>query len=266
MGKKGIIAGFFLAVCLLFLLVLLTNVSFVSANIYGEQISRFNTGGWYCDTDNGNWVYPAHTNETGSFPEQIVKNNCSKYASENNNVSCCKIYQGCNSDGICSGWSKYCYQYDNEYSCNWGTPQIVSMNNMNHTCGSVAVKDGCATIYQCRCLWDKASNSKTKCMDVLNIITDYVNSSCTSPLGTNTCTWSTDILENNCNNSLNYIRVSKTATWSGTNETRPAGCVNMERQDTCPITMKLPFFGNFMLFVSICLIIAIYFFKDVNHK
>lgn len=257
MRKKRIIAGFFLAVCLMF--VVFTSVSFVLAeNPSGEADTTWTTGGWWCDADTDH----AYWKNGGSK----VTNNCSKYASVNNNVSCCQDYKQCNPDGTCSGYAKYCYEYNNSNSCNWGIPKIVYMNNMNYTCGTTSAPDsnGCVKTYQCVCKWNSTSTSTKKCTDVLNIVTATTTNPTASCEGSGTCTWSTEIIANHCNDSLNYVGVTKKASWSGTNSTRPAGCKDMERQDTCPITVKLPFFGSFMMFISIFLVIVIYFFIDIK--
>jgi len=253
MKKRMIITGFFLAVSLIILLMILANAGLVSAeNPSGEAIEIFITGTGVCN-DRGWW-------DNGT---DYVKDNCSYKAAENNGIACCPGYMGCNLNGTCSGWAKYCYQYTNQESCDWGSPKIISMNNANYTCGETILNGNCLNTYQCRCKWEK-----NKCMDVLKIIIDAnpdKDPNTCEGRGTNsTCTWNTDILENNCNNSLNYIKVSKTASWVGTPPAvRPEGCKNMIRQDTCPLTAKLPFFGSLMMFVSICLIIVLYFFKNI---
>jgi len=252
--KKGmIIAGFFLVISIIILLMFLSSFSFVSAaNPFGEATEVFITGVWVCN-DKGWW-------DNGT---DYVKNNCSYKAAENNGIACCPGYMGCNLNGTCSGWAKYCYQYTNKESCDWGAPKIISMNNVNYTCGETVLEGNCLNTYQCRCKW-----ANNKCMDVLNIIIDQnpEKSNCDSKGINGTCMWSIDILENNCNNSLNYIKVSKTASWFPETPPpiRPEGCKNMTRQDTCPLTAKLPFFGSIMVFVSICLIIVLYLFKGIR--
>ena len=253
MKKRTFIIGLILIICFMFLFISLTSFSFVSASDSGEASQDFNLGGWWCD--NGDW------RNGGSK----VSNNCSKYASSNNDESCCSDYAQCNPDGRCSGWVKYCYQFNNSDSCNWGTPKIAYMNQVNYTCGTMSTPDanGCVKAYQCRCKWNSTSTSTMKCMDVLNIVDAPTTNPTASCKGNGTCTWSTEIIENNCNNSLNYVKVTKKAVWAGTG-TKPEGCKDMERQDTCPVTIKLPFFGSFMIFVSICFIIVIYFFMEIK--
>jgi len=244
--------GFFLVVCLTILLMFFMNISFATASYFGEVTVPFNIGGWWCNAD-GVWQNGSNTND-------IVTNNCSKYASENYGA-CCPGYKECLSNGTCSGWAKYCYQYTTENGCNTGGFKITSMNS--HTCWQTVSEGNCFKTYGCSCKWNSTSNSSNKCMDVLSVITDQDQGKAEKcENGTSTCIWSTDILENNCNNSLNYIKVSKTAIWSGPGTFE--GCTNMTRQDTCPITTKLPFFGSFMMFISTLLIIVVYFFKDIR--
>jgi hypothetical protein len=256
--KKGMFVGSLFVVVSLILLMFLINVGFLSAANPSREVNEsFITGVWACN-DQGWW-------DNGTT---YVKDNCSYKASENNGIACCPGYQECNINGSCSGRAKYCYEYTNEYSCNRGEPKIISLNKVNYTCGFTDQhidSDGCIKTYQCRCKWDPNSKSKTPCVDVLNVIpaTADLEKICTVT-DMSTCEWSTDILENNCNNSLNYLLVSKIAKPSG--PAPPEGCTNITRQDTCPITTKLPFFGSFMMFVSICLIIVIYFFKSKNDK
>jgi len=260
--KKGMLArSLFLVVGIMF--ISLASISFISAGFGQETSQVFNLGGWWCD--NGIWKNPGNDTTPSSF----LIGNCSKYASENNNVGCCSGNQECNRDGSCSGWIKYCRDYSNQYSCDMGLPKVGYMNNVDYLCdasSAIVDQDGCVTTYYCKCKWDTATS---KCMNVLDIITAPIPPSapsCTTSGGVSSCIWTSSVVENHCNDSLNYILVERKASWLGSESTRPEGCKDVTREDTCPITTKLPFFGNFMMFISICLIIMIYFFKDITEK
>jgi len=248
MKKRTFIIGLILIICFMFLFISLTSFSFVSASDSGEASQDFNLGGWWCD--NGDW------RNGGSK----VSNNCSKYVSDNDG-GCCPDYKQCNQNGSCSGYVKYCYEYKSEFNCNTGTPFIVTMNNVNFTCGGSSLNGSCRTTNACSCKWNTNPTATIKCQDVFSIVKTPAN--CDG--GGGSCTWSSEIITNNCNNSLNYIFVEKKANWSGTG-VRPSECKDTNRTDTCPITAKLPFFGNFMLFVSFCLIILVYLVKEIRKQ
>jgi hypothetical protein len=215
----------------------------------GETSNSFSINQWYCD--NGVWRKPGSAS---------VSNNCSKYVSYNDGAGCCPDYNQCNQNGSCSGYVKYCYEYKNEFNCKIGTPFVVTMNNVNFTCGASSLNGSCRTTNTCSCKWN--STATIKCQDVFNIV--KTPSGCDG--GGGSCTWSSDIINNQCNNSNNYVEVTKRAFWSGTDVTRPAECEDVVRRDICPITAKLPFFGDIMMFISVCLIAAVYLFKGIKKE
>jgi len=214
----------------------------------------FATGsGWYCEY--GQWQHPLW-----SFSGQ----NCSQYSSQIGGVSCCPQETDiCYQDGTCGGYAKYCFQYNTSYSCEHASPTAAKNSveeDTNLTCGELNYFNiTCSDYIECSCKWN--SINKT-CTDVAKPIRWCGGIETTNP---GECTWNPDAIVNNCNNTLDNILVTKTTVWAGSPPT-PSFCQKNERQYQCPPTAKLPFFGNLMLFVSVCLIIAIYFFRIAGKR
>jgi len=219
------------------------------AIIPGETSNYFSINEWYCDTSTitGTWRRPGFSS---------ISNNCSKYASLNDGLACCPSYQQCNQNGSCSGNVKYCSQFA-DWACNTGTPQIVFMNNKNYTCKESIGPDvnHCTTTNICHCILNLTAT--THCQDVFSIVKS--GAGCT---GGGDCTYSSEI-QDNCNNTLNNRIVTKIAHWTpvaGETGINP-DCQSIVTTEICPVTAKLPFFGNFMMFMSIFFIIVIYLFR-----
>lgn len=205
---------------------------------------------------------------TGAKIEDITdtSGNCSKFAT----AGCCpssKPY--CWTDGRCHVEGKYCSNYDTAASCNGasGDADLFGVGRSyafldSSICGpreSFYSSDIlCTNITFCGCIWQN-----NECEEIANFTSVCDDG---TPGGKKTsyesCSWSSVVIQDNCNTSLNNIIVTSKANFTGSLTSQTLlrkSCVDVPGTFECVSTEKLPFFGFFNFAISLISILGIYF-------
>jgi len=266
--------GWILLIGLMFLIPLVS-----AQTSYSESTDvTFTVGGWSCDSSDtdARWV--------NGNDEILITNNCDLYSAEAGG-SCCPGNSVCNVDGTCGpSTADYCWQYTTEVSCDLASLDagVISVSDDSGNpviCTDVPsdVCEGGRDRTACNCLWileDSSDEDSGQCASNSNVTT-FCPSGQEEEKGS--CSWTVLEIDNNCDNSLNNLILTKVAVWraAGTGGpqvfsgdeyniddfyAQPGSCADVERIYQCPSSTALPFFTMFNLVIALSMISLIYAF------
>ncbi|MBM3247640.1 hypothetical protein FJZ17_03835 [Candidatus Pacearchaeota archaeon] len=253
---------FFAFLCFASISLFLFSLSFVFA-IQGTSSVTFNTGGVYCSKTNASssWINAT----SGAVLAANSQDSCNKYAVPGYISSCCPSDMTCNASansgaGQCIPSKTYntCSDYLDSASCNLDDLKLGNKSvGSNVSCGIkgyTILGVYCVNVTQCKCIWDS-----NRCKALANYTTTCEDNSGGSR---GYCMWSSSVIENNCNTTLNNLVLRSKAEWKygmRNDALARATCLDETRNYPCSNTAKLDFMSSWGYFILVVLIILVYF-------
>lgn len=117
---------------------------------------------------------------------------------------------------------------------------------------------------KCLCYWNSTGCSAVTNFTLLNHCGE---STCGAVAGEEkTCSFTSSIINNNCNNSINTMEVAVSASWNGISNCKPKECADKTAVYQCVATAKLGFFDSKSFIITLILIAAIYSIIELKKR
>jgi hypothetical protein len=251
MRKKG---GVLISIVLIFAFSFLFNLVGLLSAESGSTSAVFYVEGMICNSNStsASWV-----NGT-SLVVTIINStsaNCNAYG------SCCPTGQTCNlTSGKCGlTYTARCSDYVSASSCNSDILKAGLNRLDNSDCGYGPLSPtSCRNFTNCSCIWNATRSSCDEKKEKLNVCL-------TGTTSNGYCQTSVQILEDNCNSSLQNMIVNSVGSWIGSGVPN-VDCNSSQSTYACVYTAKLDFISDISVFIIVLVIILVYFWLIRRRK